>query len=405
MRVYICVTPFFPTSESFRGPYIYDQISEIKCSQRYDRVVVLRPGKDNSEYEYQGIKVFYFKTIDFPSNIFPGFFDPINQKSFLRRLDSIGIIPDNITIVHAHIAKQAIYANIIKELNPNTRTIIQYHDPDPYSIRLGYLKNILWHRKFVARNNKKICEKIDLQVCVSKRVLNNLFQFPNAVKNETYAEYRLLLKNMSNCDPINAKDYYVLYNGVDRSRFYPRNKLVSDKFRIGCIANFVDWKDIITLIRSVEILVKEKNQRDVILSLIGSGPLKQNCINYVDFHSLKNWIVFEEEVHHDQLSDFYNSLDLFILPSFFEGFGCVFTEAYACGVPFMSCLHQGIEEYIPLDESHKWLFAPQDFRALAILIEKYRIHNYKQNLALSFDISLLLQNFLNYIDDNHVGND
>ena len=61
------------------------------------------------------------------------------------------------------------------------------------------------------------------------------------------------------------------------------------------------------------------------------------------------------EVDHRQLNAFYNTLDLFVLPSYWDAFGCVYTEAYACGVPFMAAKGSGITEYIREDDFDNWV--------------------------------------------------
>lgn len=40
--IYLVITELFPTSDSFRGPYVYDQVRAIEKDGRYE-VVVLRP--------------------------------------------------------------------------------------------------------------------------------------------------------------------------------------------------------------------------------------------------------------------------------------------------------------------------------------------------------------------------
>jgi glycosyltransferase involved in cell wall biosynthesis len=394
-KFYLEITPFFPTPESFRGSFIYDQVKAIRRTGLFDEVIVLRPGNVNSEYEYKGIKVYLFKTYCLPSNIFPGLFDNYNKKSFLNHLSYLGILLSDIAVAHGHVAAQALYINAIKELNSSTYTIIQYHDPDPFSIRLGRLKNQLWHRKIVAKHNVKLCTPVDLHVGVSQKVINNLLSFPFPTDQEEYDEYRCLLKGMERVAPIKTRNTFVLYNGVDKQVFYPDEKRVNSLFRIGCIANFVDWKDQITLIKAVEFLLQENKMIELVL--VGSGQTFKTCTNYVNRHQLNDNITFLPEMSHDKLRPFYNALDVFVLSSYFEGFGCVFTEAYACGVPFIAVKGQGIAELISKEDEDKWLIDKGDYKHLAKLINQYRLERYEQHLAKLYKIDELIDNFLDKI--------
>ena len=67
--IYLVITPFFPTVESFRGPYVYDQVKVLERDGRY-RVVVLKPTgwlHKEENYEYGGVKVYRFATFDLPT--------------------------------------------------------------------------------------------------------------------------------------------------------------------------------------------------------------------------------------------------------------------------------------------------------------------------------------------------
>lgn len=55
--IYLVITELFPTSDSFRGPYVYDQVRAIEKDGRYE-VVVLRPTSwlhKEKNYEYNEI--------------------------------------------------------------------------------------------------------------------------------------------------------------------------------------------------------------------------------------------------------------------------------------------------------------------------------------------------------------
>ena len=77
------------------------------------------------------------------------------------------------------------------------------------------------------------------------------------------------------------------------------------------------------------------------------------CEEYIKEHGLELYVEWPNEVTHEKLPDYYRSLDLFVLPSVYEGFGCVYTEAYACGVPFIGVFDQGAAEVIAPEECDK----------------------------------------------------
>ena len=81
-------------------------------------------------------------------------------------------------------------------------------------------------------------------------------------------------------------------------------------------------KDQITLIKAVEILLKEGFE-DIKVTFIGTGVTRTECEEYVQRQELNNYFEFKNEVDHRQLNAFYNTLDLFVLPSYWDAFGCV----------------------------------------------------------------------------------
>ncbi|WP_455633573.1 glycosyltransferase, partial [Parabacteroides sp.] len=121
------------------------------------------------------------------------------------------------------------------------------------------------------------------------------------------------------------------------------------------------------------------------------------CKEYVKGSGLEDMVEFRTEIDHRLLVDFYNSLDLFVLPTMFEGFGCVLTEAYACGVPFMVCENQGAAECIEPTEMDRWTFPINDHEKLAQLITNFYWYRYEQHLCVPIDINQLVRDFLEEI--------
>ena len=186
----------------------------------------------------------------------------------------------------------------------------------------------------------------------------------------------------------------VLHNGVDTSLFTRHQNCIHYSiFTIGVIGNFLDWKSQITLFRACAIL--KKCGVDVKVIAMGSGPELEKCKRYANENGLR--VEFRSEVWHEKLPDFYHSINLFVLPSYFEGFGCVYTEAHACGVPFIACKGQGIEDLIPESEKHLWLVNPEDPEDLADKIRYYIENRPAQYLEGPITFEELMPPFLKEI--------
>ncbi len=375
-KIYLVVTPFFPEPGSFRGPYVLDQVKALMRLSDY-RVVVMKPvpfWMKAEDYEIDGVQVYRFKEYTLPSNLWPNILsDRLSANSMMRKLRSMGMKPKDVAVCHGHVTHFGAYALAMKRKNPECIAVLQHHGFDVMSITDGRLADKKWHERQCIRYGTSICNAVDLNIGVSKKTLDYVRQYPN----------------------VNMKREYVLYNGVDTSIFYPV-PVTHEGFVIGCIANFWPLKDQMTLIRALERLVKD-GMSDIEVRFVGSGETLADCQEYVTSRGLTQYVSFEQEVMHDELLKFYNSLDLFVLPSYWEAFGCVYTEAFACGVPFVGVKGQGISEIIPEEDQDKWLIEKGDDAHLAEIITDYRKNRPVQILSQSWKIDDLVSKYLENI--------
>lgn len=375
LPLYLVITPFFPKHNSFRGPFVYDQVKAIEQTGNYS-VVICKPKpwySKEKDYEFEGVTVYRFSTFELPSNILPGLFNKLSSRSLIRKLKSIGMRSEDIAVVHAHVTSTGFLANALKMKSPKIKTVLQHHGFDVLSLTSGRLNKFRWHRNWVQRYGTYECNLIDLHIGVSAKTLEYL---------QAYTKIRI-------------KDSYVLYNGVDTAKFFPIPGLKNPKyFTIGCIGNFWEIKDQVSLIKAAEKVIQE-GIRNLRVIFIGSGELLQMCKDYVVKHALTENIEFRTEVHHHELCEFYNSLDLFVLPSWYEAFGCVYLEAYACGVPFIGIQGQGISEVIVNEDKQYFLSEPRHFEDLTEKIKS--VYTYKDrhlHLNIPIDIKSLVSGFL-----------
>ena len=398
-KYYICVTPFFPSPTNWRGAYILDQVKAIRCNSDYE-VVVFKSDTKNDEYCIEGFKVYQYKTYTLPSNIMNGLFNGVNARSFIRRIRDLGIDLSDVAFVHCHVSMHVAHGLAMKKLNPNIKVLLQHHDLDPYNLRSGVtLRNNRWNIRYRAKKAIQLYNNVDLHICISEACKACLTNFPNPREGEVYEDCLRSLNLCKGLPSITPKATYVLYNGVNTNIFHKVNgfkRKDNDLFCIGCISNFNVLKDHITLIKAVEILVNS-GYKKIRLSMLGSGEMRPSCEKYIEEHGLTKYVEWVQERVHEQLPEYYHSLDLFVLPSYFEGFGCVYTEAAACGVPFMGCLNQGYSEYIPKEDRNLWLIKPKDYIQLAKNIANYIDNGNEQKYCHPLGIDELIKEYLIYI--------
>ena len=368
-NTYLVLTPFFPSSRCYVGSYIFDQLNEIKKQSNLDIEIVkiVSIFSNEKDYLFNNFQVRIFKIIDFPFFIFPGVFNFINKirfKFFLKRKKI-----RNIKFSHSHVSYPSSY--LVEDLE--CIKIIQHHGLDVLQLTNGrneFIKNI--QMRYLIRNTIKHLNSADINIGVSDLVLQQL---------RNYKAY-------------NPKKEFVLYNGVDRSKFFKKETVKNDIFTIGCVANFWKIKGYIILIKSIQQILEDGNK--IKLRLIGSGPTLQFCKKYVVENNLSKYIVFEKEISHDKLNDFYNSIDLFVLPSYYEALGCVYLESWATNTPFIGIEGQGISELIPKKERKTLLAEVQSIESLKgkilLAYNNRKIYPFDER----YDIKNTIKEFMNY---------
>lgn len=408
-KIYLMLTPFFPTAKSYRGSYIYDQVRAIERSGKFNKVVVVVPCSffgSEKNFVFGGVSVVLSRQIKLPSMLFPSLFNWLNTLMFLQRLKSADVNLKDVCVAHIHTVQLAFYAHKLRVCNPKIYTIIQYHNLDPFNICVGAVSRWVWHQRFFVKQMALSVSCFDLHVGVSSMVIQQLKNFPKS-KIKSYEPYNKKIKKLQGLKPVQINDSCVLYNGVDENKFFMDRFCTSMKkdFVIGCIGNFTDRKSQITLLKAVKLIKQKKVISNLKVVLVGSGPLLSECENYVLNNDLVQEVSFEKEVAHTELRSFFYGLDLFVLPSVFEGFGCVFLEAYSCGVPFICVEGQGISEYIFSQDSLKWVVPPFDHVELGGRIVSYYLNRYEQKLKYTVNIDALVREFLDIVESKRMKKD
>ncbi len=390
---YIYVTPFFPSPETWRGAYCFDFVKALKRLRPDLRVEVFVPGK-GGDYELGGIKVWRFPTRELPSNILPFLFRRYNEKSFLDAVARAGIDLKDVKICHGHTANLAIYPLAAKRINPSIKTLLHHHDLMSFGLNNGRLRHSRLHNGILSRTLRKLHESIDLHVFISELCKRSFLAFPD-IDWLGDKDYSLQARTVCKLKPVEIKDSYVLYNGVDREIFHPSSGSIKPNgtsLVIGCVGNFQSGKGQYELLQAIKILKSTRPEQKIKIRFIGSGCDLERCKRFAAENGIDIELV--PETSHENLPDFYRSLDLFVLPTHLDGFGCVYTEAWSCGIPFIASETAGASELIPRSDRSTWLVKPRDPEDLAAKIANSIDRRPEQHLAGPITFDELLPPFL-----------
>jgi len=168
------------------------------------------------------------------------------------------------------------------------------------------------------------------------------------------------------------------YPGVDLEKFKPglgRKWLMSridakEKEKIILFAGRIsDAKGVPTLLKSFSTIAKTK--KDVKLLLAAAGNPDEEIIK--NTYEKAELLGIRDKIHiHsfelDEMPLVYNGCDLFVMPSQYEGFGLVYTEAMACRIPVIGTSVGGIPEIIT-NGVDGYLVPPDDPTELSKRIE------------------------------------
>lgn len=395
---YLYITPFFPSPGRHYGSYGYDFVRALKKNSDYD-VKVFVPGK-GIDYDFNGCHVYRFPTINLPSAIFPFLFAKYNINSFLRAVEKAGIDLGSVAVCHGNTAHCAIYPLALKNQNPQCLTLLHHHDLDGFGLRVGMFRHMLVHKIINFFIIRRLFEAIDCHVFISEASRKSTLLFPYT-KWSDYGDYRRIGNGLQFLKPARLKETIILWNGVNAEKFNASGNATKSRetdFTIGCVGNFVEVKDHLSVLKAVKLLMPcIPHIRLEFLGTSGVGNYLKNAVDFVADNGMGNVVKFIDNIEQMQMPHFYRRWDLMVLPSYFEGFGCVYLEAWACGTPFIACKGQGIEDVLPDEEKAKWLCNPHDADDLARKIYEYYMNRPQQILRKPVWIDVLVSEFVSQI--------
>ena len=129
-----------------------------------------------------------------------------------------------------------------------------------------------------------------------------------------------------------------------RRRFAAAERLTSARPTVLSVARMYPRKRLDDLLRAA--LILRQRIPDVQVRIVGDGPMRDDLRRLHAELGLADTVVLLGEVTRAELSVEYVSADCFCLPTIQEGFGLVFAEAMAAGLPVVACRAAAVPEIV-----------------------------------------------------------
>ena len=208
-----------------------------------------------------------------------------------------------------------------------------------------------------------------------------------------------------------SKDNIVLYNPIDLKKFEfskKKREEVRKKLKLqgknvyGNVGRYCEQKNQMFLIDCFEMILA-KDKKAHLLVIGGDGPLYSELCTYIEAKKIQEHVTLLR--NRKDVPDLYLAMDIFLLPSLYEGFPIAAIEAQASNLPVvMSNTITGeakINEnvyYLGIEDSNEWTKAIE-------YLEKETMRKEKTNLKdTDFDLDYV-SNKLDFIYRNSLNND
>jgi len=154
------------------------------------------------------------------------------------------------------------------------------------------------------------------------------------------------------------KPFSIVHSGYDKSVFLPRPKQTENKpIRIVTVGRRPRWKGMADLIIALNMV--DIKTTPFILTIITQDSLNISAAKF-PFEIFK-------PANDTELADLYNNGDIFVHPSWFEGFGLPPLEAQACGLPVISTNCGGVREFLK-NKTNALIIPPREAKSLSVAI-------------------------------------
>ncbi len=389
----VLITPFYRPDNYGGAVQVYENLCR---NQDFDFNIICPSSKDETDddayFLNSDIKLHRCSSLTFQFTM-KSIYSRLQEFLFYRKarkkeiLDYLGLMKPDI-IINGGVRWLGWMVRDFKKIAP----VINYVHGEELSIRpIGIVG------KWFFRLQNKSLEQVDLNLCVSSYTSDKVKEISPKAKTA------------------------VLTNFVDPNRFFPsdnRYKLkekykIDGKVSLISVCRLIERKGIEDLLVAFnEILFNAEEVPNVVLNICGSGPDFKKLKECSDLLGLSEYVSFHGFTEDSHMLELLQASDIFVMPNKMvdgdlEGFGLVFLEANACGLPVIGGRSGGVVDAIE-DGVSGFLVTPESNNhlkeSLNILIKseflRQKIGQQGQQRALSeFSLSKKRSQFITILNE------
>ena len=316
----LTLTPFYPSSgDEVSGCFVAETLEELTAQGIESSVIavdsIYHPRKKSSgEFPVEWIR--------YPQ--LPGNFGLSSAGRFLASVLSSRIrqlhqrLP--ISVIHAHAALPCGHAAAFISRRLGIPFVVTIHGLDVFNNCFEDGIAAGWRRKsslFVYRNAHTV-------ICISEKIDRLLHDGMDSVKAE------------------------VVYNGTDPGRFAPAEVTSGPESNespiILIVGNLLAGKGHELVLRAINKLASLFPRLQC--RIVGEGGDRERFARLAGDLGISDRVHFLGRRNRSDVANAMRNCTVFVLPSRYEGLGCVYLEAMASGKPVIACRGQGIDEII-----------------------------------------------------------
>ena len=333
----LALTPFFPSeNDEAAGCFIAEPLDALAQAGVVNTVFAVQPFyREKRHPRDSSASAQWFRYFSLP-----GGFGLSTSGAFLfaRVVGKVRELQRShrIDLVHAHAPLPCGHAAMLLNAELGLPYVVSVHGLDAFSTMQVRGRAGRWCR----RVSQSVYRSSGRVICVSERVREQVLEGVGRSCRTS-----------------------VVYNGVDPELFSPGVESRSAEQLILSVGNLIPVKGHDLLIRAVASLAPEFPA--LALEIIGDGPERSRLQALAQRLQILDRVRFPGRQSRSQVVTAMRRCTLFVLPSRYEGLGCVYLEAMAVGKPVIGCRGQGIAEIVQ-HGSNGFLVGPDNEKELTL---------------------------------------